>query len=179
MEIIILTFTCNHTRGFVSYSIIHLMKPTTPIAFIIVLLCCTSCATIVHGPLQKFILTSEPRVASIYIDGKPYGHTPSVIHMTRRKNHKLVLSVPGYHPYEVTFQRKLDAWTIGNVVTGALPGLAIDFLTGSIYKLTPGDIYPTLRAHNQSPTSDAVVIAVTLQPAQDRVMIGSMKKLTR
>jgi hypothetical protein len=155
------------------------MKPATLLSFTIALLCCTSCATIVHGPLQKFILTSDPRTASIYIDGKPYGHTPTVIRMTRRKNHKLVLSVPGYEPYEVTFKRKVDAWTIGNVVTGAVPGLAIDFLTGSIYKLTPGDIYPTLRAHNLSSTPDAVVISITLKPSQDWVMVGSLKKIQR
>ncbi|RYY19271.1 MAG: PEGA domain-containing protein [Chitinophagaceae bacterium] len=153
------------------------MKPASLLLLLIALALAPGCATIVHGPLQKFVITSDPRVAAVYVDGRPYGKTPAVIRMTRKKNHKLVLTLPGYEPYELLLKRKLDHWLFGNILVGAVPGIAIDLLTGSIYRLTPGDIYPTLRASDALTSSDAVVINVTLQPSEDWALIGVMKKM--
>ena len=94
--------------------------------------------------------------------------------MARRKNHLLLLRIDGYQPYELPLKRKLDGWVFGNLVIGGIPGIAIDFLTGSIYRLTPRDIYPTLTI-NSSTGSDEVALYVTMSPDPSWEMIGKLK----
>ena len=132
------------------------------------------CSTLVHGPLQKFVVTSDPRVASVYVDGKHYGKTPVVIRMARKKDHILLLRLAGYQPYELRLKRKVDGWIFGNVLTGGLPGVAIDYLTGSIYRLTPKDIYPTLTINNTTGNNE-VALLITMHPDPSWEKIGKLK----
>jgi hypothetical protein len=132
------------------------------------------CATIAHGPLQKFVITADPKVASIYIDGRYYGKTPGVIRMKRNRSHLLVLKLDGYQPYELQLKRKLDGWAFGNLATGGIPGIAIDLLSGSIYRLTPKDIYPTLTATSRK-GDESVAVLITLTPQNHWEPIGKLQ----
>ncbi|HTE26979.1 PEGA domain-containing protein [Flavitalea sp.] len=132
------------------------------------------CATIAHGPLQKFVVTAEPRIASVYVDGKHYGQTPIVIHMSRRKSHYLELKLDGYQPYQLNLKRKLDGWAYGNLFIGGIPGIAIDFLTGSIFRLTPKDIYPTLQASKLVTANESIAVLVTMKPGTSWEKIGKL-----
>ncbi|RYF98540.1 MAG: PEGA domain-containing protein, partial [Chitinophagaceae bacterium] len=133
---------------------------------------------VAHGPLQKFVIISEPRVTSIYIDGKDFGKTPAVVRLSRRKNHILQLKLDGYETYEVKLKRKIDGWVFGNIALGGIAGIGIDLLTGSMYRLTPKDIYPTLVAKTPSNGSD-VALMITLKPDPSWQKIGEIDELTK
>jgi PEGA domain-containing protein len=139
----------------------------------------SACATIAHGPLQKFVVTADPKVAEVYIDGRHYGHTPLVVRLMRRQNHRIVLRLDGYQPYELNLKRKFDGWAFGNIATGGLPGLAIDYLTGSLFKLTPKDIYPTLQASTGIPGTETVAVLLTMTPDPAWQKIGELSQSIR
>jgi hypothetical protein len=86
-------------------------------------------------------LTCEPRVASVFVDGKYAGHTPMNILLSRGKNHRLRIELEGYKPFETTLTRRLDGWVFGNLL---LVGIALDAFNGSMYRLSPRNIYPEL-----------------------------------
>jgi PEGA domain-containing protein len=133
----------------------------------------TGCATIAHGPLQKFVITADPKVASIYIDGRYFGKTPAVVRMKRSHSHTLLLKLDGYQPYELKLKRKLDGWAFGNLAVGGVPGIAIDLLSGSIFRLTPKDIYPTLTASTRR-GDESVAVLITLTPQTHWERIGRL-----
>ncbi|RYZ19924.1 MAG: PEGA domain-containing protein [Chitinophagaceae bacterium] len=139
----------------------------------------SGCATIAHGPLQKFVVTADPRVAAVYIDGKHYGQTPIVIHMSRKRSHLLELRLDGYQPYQLNLKRKLDGWAYGNIMLGGLPGVAIDLLTGSIFRLTPKDIYPTLQASKRIAVNESIAVLITLKPEDNWEKIGALPEINR
>jgi hypothetical protein len=134
-----------------------------------------SCATLVHGPYQKFVITADPKVAEVYIDGHRFGNTPTVVRMTRWKNHRLELRLEGYKPYELQLKRKLDAWAFGNIALGGPLGIGIDALSGAMYRLTPKDIYPTL-TRNRRTGAESLAIFITLKPEAGWVKIGMLTK---
>jgi len=86
----------------------------------------------------------------------------------------LLLRIDGYQPYELPLKRKLDGWIFGNLVIGGIPGIAIDFLTGSIYRLAPRDIYPTLTI-NTTTGSNEVAVLITMLPDPSWEVIGKLK----
>ena len=150
------------------------MKTTCFASFCLLWILFSGCATIAHGPLQKFVVTAEPKIASVYVDGKLYGQSPIVIRMSRRKNHLLEIKLEGYQTYQLNLKRKLDGWAFGNLFTGGIPGIAIDLLTGSIFKLTPKDIYPTLQAGKLHTGNESIAVLVTMQPEEGWEKIGEL-----
>lgn len=119
-------------------------KIYTLLSFSLILLF-SNCATIIHGSRQTMVITCEPRVADVFLDGSQIGQTPLTTHLTRAHNHKIRVSLDGYMPYEVDLKRRLDGWIFGNVLIGGLIGIGIDAATGSMFHLTPKDIYPELK----------------------------------
>src|ERR1700742_4597598 len=103
----------------------------------------SSCATIMHGSRQEVLLTCEPRVASVFVDGHLLGQTPMAAYLTRGKDHCLRVELPGYKPFEAVLTRKLDGWLFGNILSAGV-GIAIDAVSGSMYRLSPRDLYPEL-----------------------------------
>ena len=94
--------------------------------------------------------------------------------MSRRKSHYLELKLDGYQTYQLNLKRKLDGWILGNLFTGGIPGIAIDFLTGSIFRLTPKDIYPTLQAGKLYTGNESIAVLVTMQPESSWEKIGEL-----
>ena len=125
-----------------------------------------------HGSRQGVFLTCEPRVAAIYIDGKLMGQTPMRVVLTRRKDHHLKMELPGYKPFETTLTRKLDGWAWGNIV--GLVGIALDAYNGSMYRLTPRDIYPELTPLPAEGASSALHIRIVLHPDPSWQSIGKL-----
>ena len=137
----------------------------------------SGCATIMHGSRQGVFLTCEPRVAAIYIDGKYIGQTPTRVILKRGKNHHLKLELPGYKPFEAELTRKLDGWAFGNIF--GLVGIALDAYNGSMYRLSPKDMYPELTPLPAGGTSDSkgLIIRITLQPDPQWEMVGQLSVL--
>ena len=101
----------------------------------------SSCATLIHGSRQHMFLTCEPRVASVYVDGRYIGTTPMHTNLSRGRDHQLRIELEGYKPFETTLTRRLDGWLFGNLL---LVGIAVDAANGSMYRLSPRNIYPEL-----------------------------------
>lgn len=110
--------------------------------------CLVSCATIMHGTHQKIGISSNPTNAAVWIDQVYLGVTPMLVDLSRQDNHFLRIEIPGYLPYDAVFSRQLSGWVFGNVIFGGVIGLAIDAISGGIYKLTPDQIQAEMRANS-------------------------------
>jgi len=138
----------------------------------------SGCATIMHGSRQGVFLTCEPRVASVYIDSAYMGKTPMSVVLRRGKNHRLRIELPGYKPFETVLTRRLDGWVFGNIL--GVVGIALDAYNGSMYRLSPKDLYPELTPLPAEGTarSNDLSIRIVLHPDPDWETIGHLEKGT-
>lgn len=136
----------------------------------------TSCATIINGTRQSVGIASNPTNASIWVDQTYVGCTPIVIEMSRKDNHIVRLELDGYQPYEATFSRHISGWVFGNILFGGLIGLAVDAISGGIYRLTPEQVQAELRSNNiaYSKNSKESYIAVVLKPDPSWIKVGDL-----
>jgi len=104
------------------------------------------CATIITGanPDQKIRVASEPRGASVYVDGQYKGNTPMSIALTRRDHHQVRVELTGYQTYEREVKPGFNLWFLGNIVIGGLIGMTIDAIDGAVIGLSPTNVSPTL-----------------------------------
>jgi hypothetical protein len=93
--------------------------------------------------------------------------------MTRRDNHIVTIDLEGYQPYEVVFSRQLSGWVFGNVIFGGVIGLAVDAISGGIYRLTPEQIQCEMRsnciAYQKQSDESFVVIVLTPDPSWEKI----------
>ena len=136
------------------------------------------CATIMNQTKQSIGISSAPTGASVTVDNQPQGKTPVVANLSRKDNHIVKLELEGYQPFEATLTRRVSGWIWGNVAFGGLIGLAIDAISGGMYKLTPDQITAELQkeGHAFLPKQDALIIAVVLQPNPAWKKIGQLTK---
>lgn len=139
----------------------------------------TSCATIMHGTKQNVGISSNPSNAQVWVDQAFVGNTPMIVEMSRKDNHFVRIELPGYQPFEATFTRQMSGWVFGNVVffgVGAVIGLAVDAISGGIYKLTPDQVQAEMRSHHMvhSKKSKDSYIAIVLQPDPSWEKIGNL-----
>jgi hypothetical protein len=137
----------------------------------------SGCATIVQTPHQSVEIRSVPKQADVTINGRPFGHSPVTARLARGKEHLVRIEYPGYEPYEMTLTRTFSGWVWGNVVFGGLPGLVVDALTGSMFRLTPEQVSAELRQGGARTvaTGDVLHVAVTLAPDPDWEYIGTLE----
>ena len=156
-------------------------KIYTLLSLSFILLLFSNCATIIHGSRQKMVITCEPRVANVFLDGSRIGQTPLATKLTRAHNHKISISLEGYMPYEVDIKRKLDGWIFGNILIGGVIGIGIDALSGSMFRLTPAEIYPELKmdAATGALSKDNISIVLLLKPDPGAEKIGQMQRTPR
>ncbi len=100
----------------------------------------TGCATILNTTTEDVELITSPANAKITIDGKKFGNSPQAVNIERGINHTIKFELDGFDPYETQLTRKISFWFWGNVLNGLLPGMVIDFLTGSMYNLIPDNL---------------------------------------
>jgi hypothetical protein len=138
----------------------------------------SGCATIMHGSRQGVFLTCEPRVASVYIDSVYMGKTPMTAVLRRGKSHRLRIELPGYRPFETVLTRRLDGWFFGNIL--GVVGIALDAYNGSMYRLSPKDLYPELTPlpANDAGGSNALSIQIVLHPDPEWEKVGQMESTT-
>lgn len=149
-------------------------------SFTMAIICLTtSCATIIHGSKQDISISSNPSSAIVTIDDQKMGETPLTTRLTRKANHTVTIELPGYMPYETNFTRKVDAWIAGNIVFGGLIGLAIDAITGGMYKLTPDQIQAELRNQTASiqDLKSGIFLTVVLKPNPDWKKIDQLERI--
>lgn len=136
------------------------------LAAIVCITMTVSCATIMHGTRQKIGVSSTPTGASVTIDNKPYGKTPLFADLSRKDNHIIKIEMPNHMPFEATLTRGVSGWSWGNIVFGGLIGLAVDAISGGLYKLTPEQVIAELRKEDIGflYKENAVYVAVVLKP---------------
>lgn len=142
-------------------------------------LLCTSCATIVHGTRQSVSISSMPSNACVWVDRTFIGYTPIIVEMTRKDNHVVCIQLEGYQPYEAVFTKQISGWAFGNIVFGGVIGLAVDAISGGLYRLTPEQMYAEMAANHMtySKKSSDSYIAVVLNPDPSWEKVGSLTKV--
>ena len=139
----------------------------------------SSCATIMHGTTEEVSINSNPSGADVIIDGSTAGQTPLIKDLKRKNLHLVRIELEGYSPYELRLTRKVSGWVWGNIVFGGLVDLAVDAITGGLYKLDPTVITAELRSAGSASLlqDDQLVILVVLDPDPTWTKIGELKLL--
>jgi hypothetical protein len=120
-----------------------------------------SCATVFNGTQQELGFSSSPTGAKVSVNGQSLGVTPLVADLKRKNNHIVRIELEGFQPYETTLTRKVSGWVWGNILIGGLIGLAVDAISGGLYKLTPEQVAATLAAQ---PTAPIAIPKPDVQP---------------
>lgn len=150
---------------------------SSTLIILLVFISFNNCATIMHGTSQDIGISSNPTGAEITIDGREYGKTPAFVDLKRGDNHIIKIELTGYEPYEITTTKSLSGWVLGNILFGGLIGLAVDAISGGIYKLTPDQIMAELRKKGaENFYKDGLFIAVVLEIGDNWEKIGQLKK---
>ena len=100
----------------------------------------SSCATLLNTTTQDIEVKSTPSGAKITIDNKKFGNTPQIVNIERKKDHIVKFELDGYQIYETQITTKISFWFWGNIVNGIIPGMVIDYLTGSLNTLLPDNL---------------------------------------
>jgi hypothetical protein len=101
----------------------------------------SGCATVTGGTgPQKVKVESEPPGATVLVDGRLCGVTPTFVALDRKVEHRIRLEKDGYKPAAADLKPGVNPWVFGNVVVGGLVGVVVDLATDSERRLYPGDI---------------------------------------
>lgn len=136
-----------------------------------------SCATIMHGTGQKLDIMSTPGGAKVFVDKQSQGMTPVEAKLSRKDHHFVRLELEGYEPFETTITRKVSGWVWGNIVFGGLIGLAVDAISGGLYKLSPEELQAEMKKTGVSYRlePDTMLITVTLRPDPRWEKVGQLQ----
>jgi len=132
------------------------------------------CATIMHGTGQDVGFGSSPTSAKITVDNQRSATTPTVMKLSRKDNHIVRIELDGYLPYEATLTRGVSGWVWGNLVVGGLVGLAVDAISGGLYKLSPEQLTATLAKQTGTADDGVLQIYVVLRPDPSWVKVGQL-----
>lgn len=114
--------------------------------------------------------------------GQPVGKTPVIAKLKRKDNHIIRIEIEGYKPFEATFTNSVSGWVWGNVAFGlsGLIGLAVDAISGGMYKLTPEQLQAELTEEEKTVSvngGDQLYLAVVLKPHPHWEKIGILDPL--
>ena len=139
-----------------------------------------SCASIMHGTTQEVAVGSSPTAAHVSVNGIEQGTTPVVLDLKRKDRHVIKVEADGYQPYEMALTRSVSGWEWGNLVFGGVVGLAVDAITGGMYKLSPEQVQAQLAASGEaadvSRDGDQLVLLVVLRPDPSWAWVGRMER---
>jgi hypothetical protein len=145
----------------------------------ITVLSVSGCATIIHGTQQDVGISSTPTGATVLIDNNEQGVTPVVTKLRRKDNHTVRIQLAGYQPYEATLTHSVSGWVWGNIAFGGLIGLAVDAVSGGIYKLTPEQVSGSLQTGHASSVlqkDGGLYVVAVLQPQPNWVKVAQLQR---
>jgi len=134
------------------------------------------CATIMHGTSQEIGIQSRPTGATVTINNQEYGKTPVVAKLSRKDNHTVHLTLNGYQPFDATITRSTSGWVWGNIVFGGLIGLAVDAISGGLYKLSPEQVEAELASKGMGMDMQGsdIIITVVREPDPSWEKVGNL-----
>jgi len=156
------------------------MHRTTLVALIVSALALTACASIMHGTSQDVGISSTPTSASVTVDNATKGETPFVAKLSRKDNHIIHIAADGFEPADLTLTRSTSGWVWGNLLFGGIIGLAVDAITGGLYKLSPEQLSATLTKQQASvaPTKDGFYVVLVPAAEQGWLKVGQLQRAT-
>ncbi len=140
------------------------MRLKVALVIIVFALIFCGCATIMSGTKEPVIVDSSPKSAHVEVKTLMNmsvfnGSTPANFMLDKKHEYKLTLTMEGYKPTEIFIAHEFDAWVIGNLLCGGIPGLIVDLVTGAFNHLSPNQIFVTMdKAENEN--GDEVIYAV-------------------
>lgn len=139
-----------------------------------------NCGTIIHGTEQEIGFSSNPTGAKVTVDQRQMGTTPVSLDLDRGESHLIKMELEDYKPYETQVTKGVSGWVAGNIVFGGLIGLAVDAITGGMYKLTPEQISAELRDDEATASAamkdGKVYITVVMKPNPEWEKIGQLEQ---
>lgn len=154
------------------------MHRTTVVTLVACSFALTACASIMRGTHQDIGISSTPTSASVTIDNAASGQTPYVAKLSRKDNHIIHIAADGYQPADLTLTRSVSGWVWGNLLFGGLIGLAVDAITGGLYKLTPDQLNATLAKQSASVARTKDGLYIVLVPAAEKgwLKVGQLRR---
>jgi uncharacterized protein YceK len=143
------------------------------------LLLLAGCASIMHGTTQQVAVSSSPTGAQVTVDAMERGVTPVIADLKRKDNHVVRVTMDGYQPFEMALTRSVSGWVWGNLVFGGIPGLAIDAITGGLYKLSPEQVTAQLQRNGALQVADGgsvLLVTVVMRPTAGMEPIGTLTR---
>ena len=154
------------------------MSVKRPATAAIVVAIAAACGTIIHGTRQDVGVSSTPTGAQVVVDNMPLGQTPVVAKLTRKDNHVIRITMPGYQTFETNVTRSVSGWVWGNIVFGGLIGLAVDAIRGGLYKLRPEQVTGTLATADVRSEQGGLYVAVVLAPDPSWEKVGQLTRIS-
>ncbi len=119
------------------------------------------CGTLVHGPHQHIMVTSNPSKAIVTTTSGKWIKTPDAFQLPRTKSTTLTARLSGYEDAEQEIESDWSPWILGNglgsfiggTIFNFVPGLAsvvVDFSTGSTGVLSPAEVHFELVSKKKS-----------------------------
>ena len=127
----------------------------------------SGCATLIGGGSnQKVRIHSVPTLAYFEVKSEngmrvAWGKTPQTLELTRGKDYQVSISMEGFRTTNLVLSKDLNKWVWGNFLFSpfCILGFAIDFISGSVYKIDLSSINTNLA---NSAAGRAGVIVVRL-----------------
>jgi hypothetical protein len=118
--------------------------------FVVGLLCCFGCASIVHQTIQEVPVKSEPAGAAVTVScgdvfNDPKLLTPTSVTVHRKPNHCVIgFAKEGYESKEVELKKSASGWYAANLLAGGIIGFIVDAVNGAMWNRTPAEVSATL-----------------------------------
>ena len=140
----------------------------------------TGCATILKSTGQGMSITSRPSGAEVLVDNESKGITPVSTKLRRKENHTIVIRLDGYEPYETVLTRQTSGWVFGNILLGpgVVIGIAVDAISGGMYKFEPSGVNADLRTTAEATSSEGKLHVVLVPKADpDWIKVGQLERV--
>ena len=126
-------------------------------------------------------INSSPVGAEVTVDGVEAGQTPLTLSLSRKSDHTISVTLPGYDNFQIMIDRKFSKWTVGSLLMGGPIGLIIDHSTGGMYRLTPEQLTAKLKDSHiaSAKTTDGVLymdIVLEAEPNWERIGTLTVRK---
>lgn len=88
----------------------------------ILLMICSGCGTVTHGPTQEIIVTSDPMGATVTpTDYKCWVKTPGILELDRNHGTVLTARLEGYEDCKVELKWGVSPWAFFNMIALQYP----------------------------------------------------------
>lgn len=155
---------------------VRALRPLAGLILLAAALLLAGCASIMHGTTQQVAVSSSPTGAQVSVNGMQHGVTPVIADLKRKDNHVIRVTLDGFQPFEMALTRSTSGWVWGNLVFGGIPGLAVDAITGGLYKLAPEQVTAQLQREDLQlvETGEVLLVTVVMRPVEGMERIGQL-----